>query len=92
MNRLKIKFYSDPGHGWGAVKRKLIEEMGLTNHISPYSYQKGHTVYLEEDRDLYVFMNALNSQRGQSVEFIHRHTDRRSPIRSYENYNVLISQ
>ena len=50
MNKvLKIKVYSDPGHAWGAVKRKVIDELGLTNTITGYSYQKGGTVYLEEE-------------------------------------------
>jgi len=23
----KIKFYSDPDHGWGAVKRRVLDEL-----------------------------------------------------------------
>ena len=60
MNKvLKIKVYSDPGHAWGAVKRKVIDELGLTNTITGYSYQKGGTVYLEEDCDLSNFVGTL---------------------------------
>lgn len=55
----KIKFYSDPGHGWGAVKRKVIDDLGIGNKISFYSYQKGSTVYLEEDCDLPALVTAL---------------------------------
>jgi len=82
---LKIKFYSDPGHGWGAVKRKVLVDLGIASQISPYSYQKGATVYLEEDCDLPRLTTAL-SAKGIWVEHIAKHTDRRSAIRSYETY------
>jgi len=82
---LKIKFYSDPGHGWGAVKRKVLVDLGIASQISPYSYQKGDTVYLEEDCDLPRLTTVL-SAKGIWVEHIEKHTDRRSAIRSYETY------
>lgn len=82
---LKIKFYSDPGHGWGAVKRKVLVDLGITSKISGFSYQKGDTVYLEEDCDLPVLTTAL-SAKGVWIQHIEKHTDRRSPIRSYASY------
>lgn len=85
---MKIKFYSDPGHGWAAVKRDLLIDLGIAHKISPYSYQKGKTVYLEEDCDLYTFITALAVKRGMSVTFVTSRTDRRHPIRSYESYKV----
>lgn len=88
MKILKIKFYSDPSHGWGAVKRQLLEDLGIADKISTFSYQKGKTVYLEEDSDLPKFLTALSVQRGQAVQYFHRQTDRRSPIRSFESYSV----
>ena len=27
MEKIKLKFYSDPGHGWAAVKRKFLEDL-----------------------------------------------------------------
>jgi hypothetical protein len=84
---MKIKFYSDPGHGWGAVKRKTLIELGILEKITPFSYQKGQTVYLEEDCDLATLTTAL-ALRGETVEYICNHTDRRSPIRSYPNFTV----
>ncbi len=82
-----IKFYSDPGHGWGAVKRKVLIDMGIADKISSYSYQKGDTVYLEEDCDLPKLTTAL-SVKGIWIEHKEKHTDRRSPIRSYESYRI----
>jgi hypothetical protein len=87
MNKLKISFYSDPGHGWAAVKRQLLDELGISEYISEYSFQKGKTVYLEEDQDLPTFLDAFSKQRKQKVELVEMHTDRRSPIRSYEPYS-----
>jgi hypothetical protein len=63
MSPLKITKHSDPGHGWYAVKRSLIQELGLTESISSCSYQRGQTVYLEEDSDASKFFKALAIQR-----------------------------
>lgn len=53
------KFYSDSGHGWMAVKRKELVELGILDSITSYSYQRGATVYLEEDCDATTFILAL---------------------------------
>lgn len=88
MNKvLNLKFYSDPGHGWLAIKRNLLVKEGLLNHISPYSYQRGATVYLEEDRDASIVVNALQG-RGYTVWNVPKHTDKTSPIRSYESFRL----
>lgn len=82
---MKITVYTDPGHGWGAVKRSVLLAFGIADKVSTYSYQRGQTVYLEEDCDLSLLIGALR-QRGINPEWVERHTDRRSPIRSYETY------
>jgi hypothetical protein len=85
---MKLNFYSDPGHGWLAVKRSTLIELGIDGLISTYSYQRGNTVYLEEDCDYSTFAAAARA-RGIELSFIDKHTDRRSPIRSYEIYKGL---
>lgn len=82
-----IKFYSDPGHGWGVVKRSQLVKYGLTDKITPYSYQRGDSVYLEEDLDLMVFVKAVRAS-GKEVKFQEYTTDRQSKIRSYNRYTV----
>jgi hypothetical protein len=82
---MKIHVYNDPGHGWGAVKRTLLESLGIADQVSSYSYQRGKTVYLEEDCDLSLLIRAFK-ERGITPEWIDHHTDRRSPIRSYDRY------
>jgi hypothetical protein len=84
---MKIKYYTDPGHGWGAVKRKVLTDLGIADKITSFSFQKGDTVYLEEDCDLPKLTTAL-SINGIWIEHIEKHTDRRSPIRSYQSYRI----
>lgn len=84
---MKITVYSDPGHGWAAVKRQTLIDFGISGKVSSYSYQRGQTVYLEEDCDLSLLIGALR-QRGVTPEWVERHIDRRSPIRSYDTYKA----
>ena len=82
---MKLKYYQDPGHGWVAAKRSLVESLGIADSISRYSYQNGQTVYLEEDLDADLLVKALTA-RGETVTFDVRHTNSRSSIRSYPHY------
>ena len=84
---LKVKYYHDPGHGWVAVKRRLVIESGLENEISGFSYQNGQTVYLEEDEDAYKFVKTMEA-KGFTFEVENRFTNRSSPIRSYQSYSA----
>ena len=86
-NVLQIKFYSDPGHGWGAVKRKVLDQLGISDQITSYSYMKGETVYLEEDLDLATLVNALKA-RGIPYSFKEKSVNRYSPIRNYSHYQA----
>ena len=77
-------FHSDPGHAWLAVKRKELIKLGILDKITNYSYQKGKTVYLEEDGDASVFFNA---KRAIGEEWdIRESFQENTPIRSYENF------
>lgn len=80
-----FKFYADSGHGWLAVKAKIIVELGLTNEISTYSYIRGGTVYLEEDCDAMKIIKALGN-RGERTSSTDKYVGERSPIRSYDYY------
>ena len=82
-----IVYYTDPGHGWFAVKRADCEALGILERISPYSYQRGGTVYLEEDCDASLYFAAVKA-RGAVPQYIEKHTDKRHPIRSYSSFSV----
>jgi len=79
------KFYNDPGHAWMAVKRNELNQLGIADKISSYSYQKGQTVYLEEDMDAPTFLNALKNKNIPCLikDII---VNGYSPIRYYEYY------
>lgn len=82
----KYKFHIDPGHAWLAVKRKELENMGILHTISAYSYQRGETVYLEEDDDFHKFKKAKENL-GQVVH-VDESYQNYSPIRSYERFTA----
>lgn len=85
---INIKVYSDSGHAWGAVKRNLLVELGIAHLITPFSYQKGKTVYLEEDVDLTTLINTLKG-RGIFYKTVEKsHANRSSPIRNYQCYQA----
>lgn len=98
MKKMKVTFFEDPQHGWLAVKRKALEQLGIEKEISGCSYQRGETVYLEEDCDAGKFMKAYAEKMGVSTEnwqemkaqlfdMKKSHTNNSSPVRSYAGYN-----
>jgi len=83
---LKLKFYTDPGHGWLAVKRKLVDQYMANDAVTCYSYMKGSTVYLEEDYDAPRFLEAVKAA-GFVVEIVHKNSaTKNSPIRTYDSF------
>ena len=50
-------FYSDPGHGWLAVSVEELQQLGIADKITSYSYLSGDgsVAYLEEDQDMRTF-------------------------------------
>jgi hypothetical protein len=83
---MKLKYYTDPGHGWLAIKRKVLNDLEVADKITVFSYQKGQTVYLEEDCDAFLVMQKL-SEKGITVTFDRKHTNNRSPIRNYNRFD-----
>jgi hypothetical protein len=84
---MNISYYTDPGHGWAAVKIETLRSLGIVGQISHYSYMRGRTAYLEEDCDFARLLDAL-AARGIAYVITEKHTDRRSPIRSYSTFKV----
>lgn len=87
MKTKKYIVYSDSGHAWGKVKFSEILKLGIQDKISSYSYMRGDNVYLEEDCDLSLLVNALR-KIDIKVEWIEKNTDKRSKIRSYNHYSL----
>ena len=84
---MKKYFHSDTGHGWLAVKRTEVEALGIASKISPFSYQKGKTVYLEEDVDAGLFLTAMKD-KGVTVEVKDAKPVKRSNIRGFNSFSV----
>jgi len=82
---MKFDFYADPGHGWIRVSRQLIDKLDIADKISGYSYQRRDSVYLEEDCDFSVFVDAMK-KAGKTVETKYHHTNKTSKIRNYLSY------
>lgn len=88
--RVKSVFdmYNDAGHGWLKVQYHLIEKMGLTQNITPYSRQHGIDVFLEEDCDAPMFIRKYREMFEREPLIRQHYTDKRSRIRNYNNYNA----
>lgn len=52
----ELEFISDPAHGW--LKVPCGAYVLSKFHASPYSYEQGDYVYLEEDLDAHGFLKA----------------------------------
>lgn len=88
-NRVHI-FHADPGHGWIQASRKECEKLGILEKISSFSYQSqdGKTLYLEEDFDMTLYLNALGyNQSNNRPEFDDRYADN-SFIRNLPSFKV----
>ena len=86
MTSVKRKFHQDPGHGWLCVKRSELEDLGIANRITSFSYQRNQSVYLEEDLDYTTYHDALRA-RGIELEQVDgRVFNKPHPIRRFECY------
>lgn len=85
---VKLNFHADPSHAWLAVPRAELARVGVADKISDYSYQKGSLVYLEEDADAGIFLDALkltDNLADTDIEVTH-YENENTPIRRYQRY------
>ena len=83
--KLNLTFYCDPSHGWLGVPHNLVNDLGISQDISHYSYKDANFAYLEEDCDLSLFMDKAEA-KGWSIAFTEMHTNNESPIRNKPRY------
>lgn len=77
------RFHYDAGHGWLEVPLSAVREAGVADKISSYSYLRGTTAYLEEDRDAPLYLDAI----GKSASSFEEVNDGdNSRIRNYPPY------
>ena len=90
--RTSFEVFSDPGHAWCKVPFSVLQELGIVEKITCYSYQRGGFAYLEEDCDLSVLVAALR-ERGITPKFRERVArERYSRIRDYYCYTPQVVQ
>lgn len=86
MSKKTYVFHTDPGHGWLAVRKSELIALDVLERITPYSYMKGDTVYLEEDCDAATFMQAYQEKVGKELLYRSSYQEK-TPIRYYENFS-----
>jgi len=87
----RYKYYEDAGHGWVAVPRRMVSNLGLIDTTTGYSHQSksGRVVYLEEDVDAPRFAEAYQKRFGTKPEFESRYMGRTGRIRRYPEYSKV---
>lgn len=85
MKNLKLNYFTDAGHSWVSVKIQVLKDLGIADQISHYSYMRGSSAYLEEDCDLGLLFKTCDAI-GLKIDLTEKHTNNRSPIRSYDTY------
>lgn len=82
-------FHQDPGHGWVAVPRSLVQKLPLPEPVSQFSYQSrdGAMLFLEEDCDAPLVLQALRDQ-GDLVKLQDKTTNHDSFVRSLPQYRA----
>lgn len=80
--------HTDPGHGWLKVPASEIKDLGCDKTISAFSYTRGDFVYLEEDRDMSIFISHYVGRHGKLPKIRERVARvRSSRIRNYSSYH-----
>ena len=86
MTTRKLTFHTDPGHGWLEVSRADLDTLAIADRVTPYSYQRAGRVYLEEDIDASLYLEAARAA-GWTVNIREQHRDP-SPIRNLQPYLI----
>ena len=84
---LVYNFITDPGHGWLEVSIDEVYALGIEDQISSYSYVRGERVYLEEDCDAGLFIEALKAKATEKeIQFVQTHLDYDAPCRMFRRW------
>ena len=81
-------FHEDASHGWLEVSYKDVIDVDIHNEISEFSYINRTTekIYLEEDCDYTLFMNAFQNKYGYKPLEVNGRYHEISPIRDLPRY------
>lgn len=79
-------FHSDAGHGWLEVGLSDIQNLGLAGQISSYSKTLNQRVFLEEDLDAPLFLDAYEKKFNTKPDIVGVKPMETSFVRSLEPY------
>ena len=89
-NTLTYNWIADSGHAWLKVSMEEINALNIRDKISIYSYYdaKNGDVYLEEDCDAGIFLDALKERlpRHEAVHTTITHIEGDAPCRSFKRF------
>ena len=90
MKTQKLIYHCDSGHGWLEVPRADVIALGLADKISPWSYIGGHSIYLEEDCDAGLYLDAAKAA-GYTLNITEKYQHGDSPIRFFDQYTNKVT-
>ena len=81
-------FHEDAAHGWLEVSYQDVTDVDIHNEISEFSYINRflEKIYLEEDCDYTLFMNAFKNKYGYKPLEVNGRYHEISPIRDLPRY------
>lgn len=79
-------FFSDSGHGYLEVPLTELKRLGIDKDISSYSFTHNGLVYLEEDCDYSIFIDA-KAKANEPFDYKSVSIDGDAPCRGYPRYN-----
>lgn len=85
MKSITLNYYQDPGHGWAKISIKKLQELGIADKISHYSYMREDQAYLEEDCDMGLLFKTCDNL-GITIKLREFNSDKLSKIRNYDSY------
>ena len=87
----RLTYYTDPGHGWLRVDRDDLDALDIAHKITPYSYERGPWVYLEEDQDATTYLEAARAAGWRVTTRTNNEARNDSPIRRLDRYQRRIT-
>ena len=84
----QFTFNEDAAHGWLEVSYQDVTDVDIHNEISEFSYINRflEKIYLEEDCDYTLFMNAFKNKYGYKPLEVNGRYHEISPIRDLPRY------
>jgi hypothetical protein len=85
---ISVCFRADPGHGWLKVRRSIARRVlgDQFPKITPFSFQRGEFLYLEEDQDAGLFLRAAEAKGFVADIREMTHSNQESRIRNYDSF------